>query len=342
MDSTLNRFLARGTAAQRAAFTPSPPTPASGPSSGYLWYETDTTALYAWTGSAWQAITTGGGGGTVVNSTCQGRLTTESGVPVSTSDRTAQSTIYFTPYNGNQIALYTGSVWTLSSFSERSLALAGLTSGKNYDVFLYDASGTLTLELSAAWASDIARTDAVTLQDGIVVKASAASRRLVGTLRTTSPTTTEDSATHRFVWNRYQRLARFLRVIDTTNTWTWNSATWHQANASAANQVDYVVGASEDVVEALVLGIANGAAGVAGAVGIGIDTTTANSAVILNEMNQGVNSGNPIGVARYRGYPGLGYHYVAWLEYARAGTMTMQGDANLADEQAGLTVEVRL
>lgn len=60
-DLTLNRFLAYGTAAERAAFTPDPPTPASGPDQGYVWYETDTGALYAWDGSAWDAIEGSGG-----------------------------------------------------------------------------------------------------------------------------------------------------------------------------------------------------------------------------------------------------------------------------------------
>jgi hypothetical protein len=62
-DITLNRFVSRGTAAERAAFTPDPPTPASGPDPGYFWLETDTGSTYAWTGSAWQLV--GGGGGPV-------------------------------------------------------------------------------------------------------------------------------------------------------------------------------------------------------------------------------------------------------------------------------------
>src|SRR5687767_357259 len=77
------------------------------------------------------------GGGTVLVRTADGRLTTETGVPISSSDRTAQSTIYYTPFDGNQIALYNGAAWALSTFTERSLALSGLTTDKNYDVFLY-------------------------------------------------------------------------------------------------------------------------------------------------------------------------------------------------------------
>jgi hypothetical protein len=60
-DTTLNRFLASGTTAERTAFVPDPPTPASGPDPGYLFWDTDLSALYTWDGGAWVAA--GGGGG---------------------------------------------------------------------------------------------------------------------------------------------------------------------------------------------------------------------------------------------------------------------------------------
>lgn len=62
-DSTLNRFLASGTNAQRLAFTPNPQTPASGPSPTYIWYETDTGNTYAWkfSTSAWAQVNSGSG-----------------------------------------------------------------------------------------------------------------------------------------------------------------------------------------------------------------------------------------------------------------------------------------
>lgn len=56
-DSALEQFVTRGTAAARAATTPSPPLS----SSGYFWFETDTGNSYAWDGSAWVKINTGGG-----------------------------------------------------------------------------------------------------------------------------------------------------------------------------------------------------------------------------------------------------------------------------------------
>jgi hypothetical protein len=67
-DSTLNRFLASGTTADRLAFTPTPPTPASGPDPGYTWWDTDLQALYAYDfgTAAWVATGGGSGGGGAV------------------------------------------------------------------------------------------------------------------------------------------------------------------------------------------------------------------------------------------------------------------------------------
>lgn len=56
-DVLLSQFVQRGTAAERAAFTPDPPTNPSGlPAHGYLFYETDTSRLYSWDGAAWDLV----------------------------------------------------------------------------------------------------------------------------------------------------------------------------------------------------------------------------------------------------------------------------------------------
>lgn len=61
-DVALNRFVATGDTAARSAFTPDPPSPASGPDNGYLWYDTDDGTLYAWDGAAWAPAVVGGTG----------------------------------------------------------------------------------------------------------------------------------------------------------------------------------------------------------------------------------------------------------------------------------------
>lgn len=258
---------------------------------------------------------------------CDGRLTLESGVRISTSDQTAKTSVYLTPYGGNLVALHDGTSWKLNTFTERTLALGTITSGKNYDVFLYDNSGTLTLELSAAWNSDnVTRTDALTTQDGIYVKSGATTRRYVGTIRTTSTTTTEDSATKRFVWNAQNRVMRPLLVKDATSSWTYGTASYRQARANAANQVEVVVGLSgESLLDLSVCGSAgNSMSGSAFA--IGEDSTSAAATESLGRVAMAGPTYYTSAVYSMKKRPTIGYHYYAWLEQASDGvTVTFYG-----------------
>lgn len=91
------------------------------------------------------------GGGSGANNVVNGRLTTQSGVPVSFQDRISQTTLYWTPYKGNLMTLWDGSKWTTYSFSEITYALGTLTNATLYDVFAYQSSGAVTLDTPLAW-----------------------------------------------------------------------------------------------------------------------------------------------------------------------------------------------
>ncbi len=289
-------------------------------------------------------------GGLFIPSYCDGRLTTESGVAVSTSDRTSQGTIYFTPYLGNRITIYDGTRWKLYSFTERSLSLSSLTSGKNYDVFIYDNAGTLTLELSAAWTNDTTRADALTTQDGVYVKSGATTRRWLGTIRTTSTTTTEDSGGgsttqvggKRFVWNAYNRIVRNMSVIDTTATWTYNTADWRQANAASGNKVEFVCGIATPI-RGTCLSTVNITGGSPAHLGIGLDSTTS-SVGIGHAHNSTTSNFDGVLTAYYAGAASAGYHYLAWLEAGYSGAnLTWTGQISsggTAQRQSGLVAEV--
>ena len=274
----------------------------------------------------------------LLNHTCCGRLTTESGVAVSTSDRTAQSTLYFTPYNGNLVALYDGTRWKLYTFTERSLALSGLTSGLNYDVFLYDNAGTLTLEL-LAWTNDTTRATALALQDGVHVKTGATTRRYVGTIRTTSTTTTEDSQTKRFVFNATNRVRRKLQKTDTTSSWTYNSTTIHQARGQAANQVELVAGLAVGLLDLQVGQTTQSATTAVLQAGIGEDSTTALSADCAAGNYPAYASVATTGASHntLRKTVAVGYHYYPWLEVCSlAATCTAYGDDASSLRRCGL------
>lgn len=166
-----------------------------------------------------------------------GRLTLESGVPVSASDQTAKTNVYYTPFVHNVVPLWDGYKWVPVEFGETTLALGTLTSGKPYDVFGYMSSGVLALE-SLVWTDDATRATAVTLQDGRYCKSGDKTRLLLGTFYTTSSTTTEDSALNRYVGNAYNGVERNLSLVtgDSGHTWTGTSGI-RAYNNSSANRV---------------------------------------------------------------------------------------------------------
>ncbi len=281
-------------------------------------------------------------GGLLDPSICQGRLTLESGVPIPTTDQTAKTSIYFALYNGNRIAIYDGTRWKLYLFSELTLAIGTLTDAKNYDVFVYDNAGTLTLEFSAAWTNDTTRADALTTQDGVYVKSGATTRRWLGTFRTTATTTTEDSVLKRFVWNAHNRVPRHLVATDTTDSWSYTTNTIRQANATSANKVEYVCGSIEDAVEAEVKASVTAYANASFAckVGVGVDSTSTFSGVRQQVYIAGLTAANtPLG-ATYRGFPGLGYHYLSWNEKGGDVNCSYIGDNTGDGSQSGITAEV--
>lgn len=134
-----------------------------------------------------------------------GRLTLASGVPITFDNKTAKTTLYYTPYNGNVILLYVAGAWKFKTFTELSLSLSGYVADKNYDIWMYDNSGTPTLE-STVWTDNTTRATSLAYQDGILVKSGDPTRRYLGTIRTTGTTgQCEDSDSKRFVWNMYNR-----------------------------------------------------------------------------------------------------------------------------------------
>lgn len=278
---------------------------------------------------------------TTDNSICEGRLTLTTGVPVTTGDVTAATTVYWAPYKGNRIALYSGSAWVLFSQAQLSIAVPATTS-QMYDVFVDYNSGTPALSVTA-WTNDTTRATALTTQDGVYVLTGSTGKRYVGSFRTTGVSgQTEDSVTKRYLWNYYNRVSREMRVLEATNNWTYSAASWQQANAAATNQLDIVVGVSEDAIDIRVVATAsNGANGGGAAVGIGEDSVTVAVTGMLKQIAfwNGSTAGNYVSIlSTYTGTPAIGRHYYAWLERGNAtGTTTWYGDTPADVVQSGIS-----
>lgn len=265
-------------------------------------------------------IAASGGGGGFAPMVCEGRLTLTSGVPVTTVDVTAATTVYFTPYRGNRIALYDGTAtWTTLSFSALSISVPSVAN-QMYDVFAYNNAGAATLELTA-WSNDTTRATALTLQDGVYVRSGATTRRYLGSLRTLAAGQTEDSLANRYLWNYYNRAVRPMLRLEPTSSWTYSVATTRQANGSTANQLNFILGVSEDALSASVLGRVSNSTATARtcAVFVSLDSTTNVTApyyfsFATNAGYTPVSQGNVF-------YAGAGRHFISWNEQGAGADM---------------------
>lgn len=294
-----------------------------------------------------------------------GRLTLTSGTPVTAGDVTAAAAVYWEPMHHNLIPIWDGTRFNPQELGSSSLTLnnPAHVANTNYDVFagFVDVADFTNFALGTgpAWSSDTARgTGAGTTQlefwKGRLVNAvsitlrnsastytvAARSATYLGTIRTSGTATAEDSFARRFVWNAYNRRPRSMRVTEATNTWAYTTAAFQQANASTANQLDFVLGLSEDEVWAEVIASAeNSAANVQIAVGVGLDAVnTPATACLVGAQVTAVAAQEQTLRASWRGFPGIGRHYLSWVEFSAAtGTTTWYGDNNIGTiSQSGI------
>lgn len=259
----------------------------------------------------------------------QGRLTLEAGVPVSTTDQTAKTILYYTPYKGDYVALYdnVNTRWDLYQFTERSLSLSGLAADTNYDVFIYDNSGILTLE-AVAWSNSGAgtstRASAISQLEGVWVKNSD-NRRLLGTIRTTSTTgECEDSTFRRFVWNSQNRTLRNLFKAESTVSWVYTTNVFRPYNNSTANRISLVAGLPSVAAVRLSVGIymSGGVYSQTASIAIGLNSTTP---VQVGQSfgdfnNQGTSIINIQLEASIQDQLTAGYHFFQALERGQSAT----------------------
>lgn len=286
----------------------------------------------------------GGGSGTVLPSVCSGRLTLDQYAPVPTSDIVNATTLYFVPYQGNQVAVYNGSAWaylTIPAISGTPLGIGfPSTTNTNYDVFIYSNAGTPTLEL-VAWTSNTLRATSLVLQDGVLVKSGATGRRYLGTVRTIEVNgQCEDSYRRRFVWNCQHRRIRRLKAVESTDSWTYTTNSWRSLNNSTDNRVETVVGLDEEPlnIRAIVFAQANTVTSTTYVgVGISVDGTADNDADVSSGIGfNGASNSKSAALAEYMNAPTAGYHYFQAVEIGASG-ITFYGDFGApANQQSGV------
>lgn len=270
------------------------------------------------------------------------RLTPTTATPVVASNVTNATSIYLTPYLHNLISLYDGAAaWETLASAEITISLSGLTADTNYDVFVYNNAGTVTVDTLTAWTNATTRATALVRQDGRWVKSGATTRRYVGTIRISAvtgeldwipmPSAAQGSLS---IWNMQNRVLIPFRVFDPVDSYSYGTATWRQANANTNNQMNVVVGLAESLMDITLNVIAVPVTSNAAAA-IGEDSTTARATENTGIIVSFLQGGNATSFAKI--VP-VGYHYYAWLEIGNGGAVTWFGDLGTPDVgQSGMT-----
>jgi hypothetical protein len=294
-----------------------------------------TTSQYEWyNGAAWVAL---GGSSSSVADFCDFRLSLTSGVPIMTSNVTAATTLYAVPinipYTEGLVTLKNGSTWETIFSGEPSVTLAGATASRPHDVFGYYDTGNMAIEI-LAWTNATTRATAISVEDGHPIKSGDATRRYLGTIRITGTTgqcefspLPSAAPSKLLVWNLMHQVPIPFRVFEATDTWSYSTATWRQANASGNNQVEVVTGMVGSLIDIVLTG--NAVATTANAaIAMGEDSTTARATQNVGLI---VSTTQVTALAKFNKMVPLGYHYYAWLEIGNGSAVTWIGDSGVPD-----------
>jgi hypothetical protein len=93
------------------------------PREGFVAFVKDENLLCACDGASWITHNS------VSSGVCEERLTLASATPFMASDVSAATSIYFTPYRGNQASIYDGAAWRPLAFTEKGVKVTDTQTG---------------------------------------------------------------------------------------------------------------------------------------------------------------------------------------------------------------------
>lgn len=229
---------------------------------------------------------------------------------------------------------------------------AAVAASKIYDIFLWSDAGTLRATRGPAWSSDTSRGTGVGTSEidfttkfptnKIAITNGPAANRgvLVGSVRSDGSSQLKDALAFRWVSNIYNPAKREMFIADAAASWAYTTQAYRQANANAANQLDFLH-CLDGIAWEAILNCSwshNVAGGAFALVAIAIDSTTTPHASNTNGLNQPTTAG--FGVQTFAcasGYAGIGRHVAVWIEQAAAsGTTNFNGTGAVAGQRSGL------
>ena len=306
---------------------------------------------------------------TTIYAAPQGRLTLTSNTPVMTADSTAQTSVYYSPYQGNIVPIYDGANMQSYTFGQLTMTLntSNQLSGKIYDLFIFLNSSVVTIGAGPAWSSTTSRgtgagttqlqqidglwvnTNTITLKNGSTSYSSipVGEATYVGSIYMTAngqtgmafkPAAASGGTNNVLgVYNAYNRVTTISKSSDSTASWTYSTSTWRSANNSASNRVSFIDGLQQSSIRAnYVIETNTSVNGIEGATGVNLDSTSASPVDPLGFTS----SANLQMLSAYgRFLPQLGLHYVQAVEWASAATVTYTGNGVAFN---GLMLEIEM
>lgn len=207
------------------------------------------------------------------------------------------------------------------------------------DVFGYNNSGSLKLEF-CLWTSTTARATAITRQDGVIVKSGATTRRYLGTVATTTTdgqteysfgaSASGGTAANLLLFNFSNRRTVRPSVTDSGSAYSYATGTMRSARASTSNRINFIVGISEDGVEATYNAFGFGAGAAPISCGVGLDSTSVASGSLGAIGGDPTDGGGGNLVAKYDGLPAIGFHFLQALEKGNGGSSSFNTPDNSA------------
>jgi hypothetical protein len=293
-----------------------------------------------------------------------GRLSLSSSTAVQTADVSGGTTIYYLPYSSCYLpvlGIALPSAGVSLALDSNSSHTGYQQSGKVFDLFLYNSSGTVLLGTGPAWISATARSAAIdqTTVSGIwtntstmtlktdatssTISAAAGSAAYVGTMYASAngqctvqfnPAAASGGAAPIMgLWNAYNRLRQVVTNLDSiSGTWTYSTATWRPFDNSTNNRVTFVCGLpisnTKGEIKSLLQFSSSATSGQGGAISVNLDSTSATpTANALSQLSFSTTGLTTDDTEYYdQSWFGLmGLHYLQAMEIALTGTVTQYG-----------------
>lgn len=233
------------------------------------------------------------------------------------------ATLYYVEHIGNKITVFDDDdrPYEMTFTDYLSLSAAGWTNGKNYDIFVYDNAGTLTLS-SAIWTDDTTRATAISRVDGMLVQTADHTKKYLGTVRTSGTSQVSDTDHKRFVWNYYNRLPKAFVGTMPAGTWSYTTGAWrpYPNNSSTNGLFEFVVGYDATFVYCYFNVGWWSTSGVM-RFGVGYDSTSTpdTEGPVARGAFATSNSSECTWAVSYEKWANYGYHYIQPLEYGDTG-----------------------